>query len=117
MSTTTQPTATPADSPPRRRSILFPVLVVACLVLLILFVDSAVRLGIQGIRVSFSCEQIEYFRLSLTSAREGQITREEALDAIINYYPTGTKQAPGSTTDRIVESVREICVSELRRGN
>ncbi len=92
-------------------------LAAACLLLLILFIDSAVRRGIQGIRVSFACEQIELFRSTLEATRSGQVSREDAIDSISNYYPSGTKQATGSTTDRIVEHVRAICLSELRRTN
>jgi len=67
--------------------------------------------------VALGEEQIRYFSECLDEA----IAKDRAADVpayvfgVTNYYPSGTKQQPGSLVDHMVEQARDIALKGLER--
>lgn len=85
-----------------------------CTALLALCTYLVVSSGIASLRVSFAEDQvamIDQFRCkALQSGPAGAV---DSLDAIVNYYPSGSKQEPATKLDRIVERARAVAVHEI----
>jgi hypothetical protein len=70
--------------------------------------------SVTNLRISFADEQTAIFEQMRDKAEEGEA--EEAADCLsytLGYYPSGTKQVPGSTLDRIVERSRRGAVRQI----
>ncbi|MEO8426888.1 MAG: hypothetical protein ABI651_07235 [Verrucomicrobiota bacterium] len=67
------------------------------------------------LRLAFAEEQIAIFFESRSSALKAADTTQAVsfLEYASEYYPSGTKQSPGSRLDRIVETVRSNCVQDI----
>jgi hypothetical protein len=65
-------------------------------------------------RVAFASEQTEIFeeqrRVALAADPFGAASQ---LEYIVGYYPTGTKQIPGSRLDKVVERQRAQAVHDI----
>jgi hypothetical protein len=70
--------------------------------------------AITRLRIAFADEQTAIFEDMREKARQAD-TKEatEFLTYVLNYYPSGTKQATGSTLDRIVDRARRDAVREI----
>jgi hypothetical protein len=67
-----------------------------------------------SIRVSFADDQTEILDEMCANARRSPPTEAiQALEYVVAYYPSGTKQEPGSSLDRIVERARQHAINEL----
>jgi len=74
-----------------------------------LFVD----LGFTKVRTALADEQTSLFEEMRRKAEEAEGTDLAALEYVLNYYPSGTKQAAGSHLDRVVERARRGAVREI----
>jgi hypothetical protein len=67
-----------------------------------------------SIRTEFARDQIKTFSSMERIARSGsERDAAEALQYVIEYYPSGTKQTTDSTLDRIVEHARSRAIDEI----
>lgn len=66
------------------------------------------------IRVAFAEEQVSMFYSFRENVRRGSTSPNAATISIEEYYPSGSKQIRGSSLDRLVESVRENVILELK---
>lgn len=67
-----------------------------------------------SVRLSFADEQIKIFDDMRIKASHSEL-REAAgyLEYTLNYYPSGSKQTPGSPLDHIVENARANAVARI----
>jgi hypothetical protein len=69
---------------------------------------------LQRMRVRFADDQTRIFAevrsKALTSDHAGAV---ECLKYVVNYYPKGTKQIPGSPLDQTVERARVRAIEEI----
>jgi hypothetical protein len=67
-----------------------------------------------SLRVAFAEDQIEIFDEMRTRALQSPPAEAvEFLEYVVEYYPSGTKQVPGSPLDRIVERARQNAIKEI----
>lgn len=67
-----------------------------------------------SIQAEFARDQVATFSGMEKQARDGSARNAaEALQYVIDYYPSGTKQRAGSALDRIVEQARSRSVDEI----
>ncbi len=81
---------------------------------------ASIDLAVFKIRAALASEQTSIFAQMRAEAITGDVTRAaECLEYTVHYYPSGTKQIPGSTLDRIVERARAeaaaAIIDHLRR--
>jgi len=74
-----------------------------------------VRWGYLRVQVALGEEQTQMFEECRTRALEHSRPEKIAglIHAAIIYYPSGTKQTPGSHLDRMVERSRQIAIREM----
>lgn len=73
-----------------------------------------VKCVLYSIRTEFARDQINMFSNMEGLAGSGsERDAAEALQYVIGYYPSGTKQPAGSTLDRIVEHARSHAIDEI----
>lgn len=66
------------------------------------------------IRVAFASDQTQIFEDMRTKAFHGDTaTAAGCLQYVVWYYPSGSKQEPGSRLDRMVERERERAVRDI----
>jgi len=90
------------------------ILSVVTLLLLVISVLFAFNYGGLKLRVALAHGQIDVFE-SMRSKAMNSTPAEAAgcLEYAANYYPSGTKQVPGSRLDVIVETARSNAVREI----
>jgi hypothetical protein len=67
-----------------------------------------------SIRVSFADDQTEIFDEMRTNALQSPPTEAvRCLEYVVEFYPSGTKQVPGSRLDLIVERARQNAINEI----
>jgi len=67
-----------------------------------------------SLRVAFAEDQTQIFDESRTKALQSPPTEAvKSLEYVVEYYPSGTKQVPGSRLDRIVERARQNATREI----
>lgn len=101
-----------------------PRITVALTVIILLLVGLCAKLafdtGLLGIRVELARGQIEIIDATKRNALQSDLAgAADCLRYVLDYYPSGTKQIPGSRLDRIVETQRsnavETIISHLRQ--
>jgi hypothetical protein len=66
------------------------------------------------LRLALASEQIQVFDEMRAKALYANASGAAGcLEYVVNYYPSGTKQEPGSRLDRIVESARRQRIREI----
>jgi hypothetical protein len=66
------------------------------------------------LRLAFADEQTQIFEDMRIQASQAEPPKAvEFLDYAVSYYPSGSKQVPGSRCDRIVERARRSAVREI----
>jgi len=74
----------------------------------------AFNYGSLKLRVAFAHGQIDVFDSMRSKAMNGTPAQAAGyLEYAANYYPSGTKQVPGSRLDVIVETARSNAVREI----
>jgi hypothetical protein len=92
------------------------VLAVICGLLGVACVALFIRHAPLKLRVAFASEQINIFDEMRNKALESDASGAAGcLEYLVGYYPSGTKQEPGSRLDRMVESARAQSVREILR--
>ena len=87
---------------------------VVALLLLVISVLFAFSYGSLKLRVAFAHGQIDVFDSTRSKAMNSTpIEAAGYLEYAANYYPSGTKQVPGSRLDVIVETARSNAVREI----
>lgn len=72
------------------------------------------KFTILGIQASFAAEQTSIFERARSDSRPfDRSTTCDALDYVVGYYPSGTKQVTGSFLDQVVERHRQAVMREL----
>ena len=68
------------------------------------------------IRVALAEEQTRYFQEAMEQAQQKQSLDEVAalIQGVRNYYPSGSKQKPGSLLDSMVERSRSNAIATLQ---
>src|SRR5688500_671299 len=97
-----------------RRRRHFPALLVICIISII---AGGMGLGsylLLQMRVSFAADQTRIFEemrsKALTSDHSEAV---QCLEYVVRYYPTGTKQIPGSPLDQTVERARVRATADI----
>lgn len=84
---------------------------ILALLMLVYAVWMHISLTLLEIRLSFAKEQIAIFTQMANDARTADVPEAtRALDSIVGYYPSGTKQETGSRLDAIVEMSRNLAI-------
>ena len=84
------------------------------MLLLVISVLLAFNYGSLKLRVAFAHGQIDVFDSMRSKAMNGTPAQAAGyLEYAANYYPSGTKQVPGSRLDVIVETARSNAVREI----
>ena len=67
------------------------------------------------LRIAFAEEQMQVFReMRDRAAQESHPETIQGLrQYVLDYYPSGTKQRPGTPLDRIVETTRQECLDTI----
>jgi len=92
--------------------------------LVILIIISFVMTSVSGyywyrfndgkLRAKFADDQTTIFSMMRAKALKNNTAEASAcLGYVISYYPSGTKQSPGSTLDQIVERSRAIAIEDM----
>lgn|GEM_PF-3200286 len=77
---------------------------------------STTTLALTQIRFAFAEDQTRTFELLRRQALEsGTQGAQESLQGLIDYYPSGSKQAAGSQWDSIVERARASAIEDVKR--
>ena len=72
------------------------------------------RFGWQSIEIGLADEQTWVFEEMTNRASQSKLTEAaDYLQYVVDYYPSGTKQQPGSKLDRIVERDRAHAIREI----
>src|SRR5262245_38056858 len=80
----------------------------------ILLLASVSITAVQSLRCSFADDQTEIFNAMTEKATKAAPAEAIAcLEYVLDYYPSGTKQAKGSKLDRVVERARQSAVREI----
>ena len=96
----------------RRRTLVLIGLAAVALVSLGVFCE--IDRGVTQLRIAFADEQTTIFdEMREKVARSDPPEAADYLAYALNYYPSGTKQIPGSRLDRIVERARRNAVREM----
>lgn len=67
-----------------------------------------------AVRQSLAAEQVGLFtEMALADDEAFRATLGERTQYVAGYYPTGTKQVPGTQLDRIVEKCRRLALAHL----
>jgi hypothetical protein len=66
-----------------------------------------------GLRIAFADEQTAIFEQMRRQTAESASVDVRSLEYALNYYPSGTKQTPGTSLDRIVERARQTAIREI----
>ncbi len=94
---------------------VFAVIIVAALTAVVIY--QACMMFSCRIHIAFAREQVEYFDFLESKApaanREAEIL--ELMQSVETYYPSGTKQVPGSHLDEVVKSRRRKTLNVLKR--
>ena len=70
--------------------------------------------GCLKIRVAFASEQTKIYEEMRTRALQSDLAgAANCLEDVVNYYPSGSKQATGSRLDRMVEQERARAVRDI----
>ena len=70
--------------------------------------------GSQAVRIAFASEQTQIFDEMRTRALQSDTSGAAGyLEYVVVYYPSGTKQEPGSPLDRIVERERAQAARDI----
>jgi hypothetical protein len=73
-----------------------------------------VESAVARLRIAFAEDQTYIFEEIRTKAAQANPAEAaNCLGYVLNYYPSGTKQASGSPLDRIVERARRSAVREI----
>ena len=91
-------------------------IVLALLCALLAFVSVALFIGYAPLklRLAFASEQVHIFdEMRDKALRSDASGAAGCLEYVVNYYPSGTKQEPGSRLDRMVEGARGQAVREI----
>jgi hypothetical protein len=68
----------------------------------------------RALRLGFADDQTDIFEDMRIQASQAEPSKAvEYLDYTVNYYPSGSRQVPGSRFDRIVERARRSAVREI----
>jgi len=90
------------------------VLGISTLLLILLYVFLFVAYAPLKLRLAMAGEQVKIFEDMRTKAVEASPSEAVGfLSYAANYYPSGTKQVPGSRLDRMVEQARASAVREI----
>ena len=90
------------------------VLGVLCGLLAFLCATLFIEHTVTKLTVAFVSEQVHTFDEMLDKALHSDASGAAGcLEYVVGYYPSGTKQAPGSRLDRLVESARLQSVREI----
>ena len=90
------------------------VLSVLCGLLALLCVCLFIGYAPLKLSVAFASEQVHIFDEMRDKALHSDAPGAAGyLEYVVNYYPSGTKQEPGSRLDRMVESARGQSVREI----
>jgi hypothetical protein len=96
----------------RRRALIL--IAVGAVLLVSLAVFSEIDRVVTQLRIGFADDQMAIFDETLEKvARSEPSEAVDYLSYALNYYPSGTKQVPGSKLDRIVERARRSAVREM----
>ena len=87
-------------------------------ILALLAVAYCVMYHYLSLQVAFADDQVDIIEYIKIKALESDPSQNPSgtvdfLEAIVQYYPSGTKQRSGSKLDRIVENVRKAAVREV----
>lgn len=78
-----------------------------------------IHVALIELRISFATDQVEMFHsLTIESHENTEESIKQREEYIIGYYPSGTKQQPGSKLDKVVENARKLslkCIAYERR--
>ena len=70
--------------------------------------------AILSVRTALATEQVKIFSEMRAKAIQGDApTAASCLQYVVGYYPSGTKQVPGSRLDRLVEQQRTSVVKDI----
>lgn len=94
---------------PSRRKLIWSAAFLLGGVLAYLVVDD----GVTHMHVAFAEEQTALFDEMRDRAAVSEAPEVGCLEAIMEYYPSGTKQVVGSHLDRVVERARRGAVREI----
>ena len=87
---------------------------VAIIAVVVLFGWCVSQLAVARMQIAFAEEQVTVFeqmeRKARSSSTQGAV---ECLEYVLNYYPSGTKQTPGSKLDKKVEEARHKAASAI----
>jgi hypothetical protein len=90
------------------------ILSIAAFLLIFLAVLLTVSYGRLTLHVAFACEQINIFDvMRLKAMKSTPVEAAGYLEYTEKYYPSGTKQIPGSRLDAIVETARSNATREI----
>jgi hypothetical protein len=69
---------------------------------------------VTGLHIAFAEEQTAIFEQRREQAQQANaVDARGYLEYVVNYYPSGTKQVPGSRLDQVVERSRRGAVREI----
>jgi len=84
------------------------------LLLIVLYVLLFIAYAPLKLRLAMASEQVKIFEEMRAKAIEASPSEAvRFLSYAVNYYPSGTKQVPGSRLDRMVELARASAVREI----
>jgi len=90
------------------------VLGISTLLLIVLYVLLFVAYAPLKLRLAMATEQVEIFDdMRIKAIKASPSEAVGFLSYAANYYPSGTKQVPGSRLDRMVEQARASAVREM----
>ncbi len=98
----------------RKRAILSGIVIAA---LLVVCVRLAWSYTIESVEQTFALEQVTIFYDMKQGYIEGRLSQEEAVDAVVSYYPAGSKQHPGTAMCKLVERVRSEVVKDITNND
>ena len=90
------------------------VLGISTLLLIVMYVLLVVAYAPLKLRLAMASEQVKIFEdMRAKAVQTGPSEAVGFLSYAANYYPSGTKQVPGSRLDRMVEQARASAVREI----
>jgi hypothetical protein len=84
------------------------------IVLISLVAYREIETGVIRLRIAFADDQTDIIeQIREKAERAGPAEAADCLNYVMAYYPSGTKQVPGSHLDRVVERARRNAVREM----